>query len=1339
MMKPTIFFLSFLSLLFFAIHSAHSAVTARYVRVDNPTGYAMECRQLEIYSGGVNILRNHPEWVTGTTHLRGSTEPPSRDNMIYADSNGARDVTNGDTNVEHRASEWVTYTPPGKSAYWNSWFEVDLGQEVEIEKIVFYGSRYPSKFYLDKGDRTLVTMTAERVVNWGEAWWYYDSRKHPDGIFTFVPEAKTAAEIPVVGTRISERAYDWAPMGWVLDAEEESLPENADARMARFAKRNSPEEIKKLADEFFTILDENEPGLKDAFKEYHAGNYQKALDAWKVFWFAKMKRVNQHQGLDLRMSYSACGDDLMDGLMVTIMANSARAVKFTPGRIHWIQMFTDKTDPDFRRKFFESWDDAERKACIGAVCRPLLDAYRANPDAKYVNRWAEIMDDWGMNFFQDAVGSQYEVENLFTFNPCHDWCQMMEDLANIAEEHPEFIAALPSQTFARAQMIAVEKYTASWWRQARETVFNHNFSGYYAHEQLLKYIDEFHPGKRTIKMWQQCVTRMLVLGNFRDGSMTEIGDEGHMEFPVLLNLVMGRLEKDRPEWMTPGWRNYYYHWNDMFFKYMFRHLSPGGYDHRDRPDYRTYRWTSTWKPYFPNRPSVALDRDEAIFSIPEIRRMLGVWGFVSVDMPEPKTPTYSREVIENRWKPMSAKIKEMLGNEKPELPKIVSDWMPYTGSYYFRGNWQADSQFLAMMAGGARGGSEPWLYPYGWVYTYDYNFPLLQALPVHVKGYPPQTIHGREKGWKPGTKTSFLTNAEEMPEDFRWVSTPRMDFGEAVFEGAYQRFPDLRGDWDDTSLNMVFPLPEAIENMKSVRQIIHLREQRLFLIVDRISGGDGAKYELSIPYKPAISVKKADFAKRADADKPALAAEKVSLFPLDRTDEPKTEGVLRTDNEVGPGMTIYQFADRPIRFRVDREEKPDFGRYACRIGGEIGIAEPTIRMLTDADSLATVAVLSSREAGSEERIAQIVPMPKNEDFIGFRATMTDGTNISFAMSVDGTPKMLNCGSTRMMAKMLCVVKEKGGNIFGFYLGAREGNHEYDFEFVIQGITAQLTPILRPVKPVTFSPNRCVFAERETVTMQSDTPNVEIRYTTDGTVPTRTSPLYTGPITITETTEIAARAYRLREDGTPYPAVGEDFAINGTTFTVPSFAFFRKEAYREPTAPPRHVLQQGLLYEYLEAPWWKLYASGHWLAAERTGTASRELDLSEVDTNAAYMMRYLGYLDIPADGVYTFHAPLEIAKMICSPSYDLRVYVDDEEWSLSEFWHGQGTWSIPLRKGLHRFQVDFADARTKPWHRSGIWRFYPRPWTEHEGPPSDILISGPGMEKPERIPEEFLKR
>lgn len=1323
MSRFLLFFVNFLMLVCLACQS-HAAVKARYVRLDNPTGFAMEWRQMEIYSGGVNILRDHPEWVTGTNHPERENTQPTRENTVIADSRPARDLVNGDTDVSHRASEWVAFRQPGQEQCWNPWFEVDLGREVEIEKIVLYGSRYPHRFYLDKGHRTLVTLDAARRVNWGTRWQYYDAKTWPGGVFAFTPSAsdgKNQENAAVIGRVVPERAPDWVPMSWILPAEEEALPPEAETRMARFARRNSPAEIKKLAEEFFTILDENAPGLESAFQEYRAGNYQAALDAWKVYWFGKMVAVNQHQALGGRASYSANGDDLMAGLMVTIMANDARAIRFTPGRIHWIQVPEDKDAPDYRKRFFEAWADTERKACAGSVCWPLLDAYRENPRPEYVARWAEIMDDWGMNYFQDAQGVKWEVENLFTFNPCHEWCQMMEDLAETAAAHPDFVAHMPSATLARTQMMALEKYSTAWWRQARETVFNHNNSGYYAWEPVLKYIQEFHPGQRAARMWRECLERMLVLGNFRDGSMTEIGDEGHMEIPIILNLTMSRLEADPPAWMTPGWRNHYFEWNDKMFTHMFRHLAPGGYEHRDRPDYRPYRWTSTWKPYFAGRPSVAIDRDEAIFGIPEVRRMIGVW--------------------QNERKTEKKTV---------EQPEILSDWMPYTGSYYFRGGWTADAPFLAMLAGRADGGSEPWLYPYGWVYAYDHNFPLITSLPVHVNGNPPYRIHGKENRWKPGTKTSYLVNADENPADYRWVSTPRLDFGETVHEGAYGRFPDFRGDWDDTSLRMA-PLREVVDGVRAERQIIHLRGPQLFIVADRIKTRDGKKYEFSIPYKPALSVKSAE--KNAEGFK----AES-QLGILQYNDEPKTRAIMQTKNPDGPNMTLRQFADTPFRFELHREEKPNFGRYACRLGGEIGIAEPTVRMVAEAENMTTIALMESILAGSESRIHHISQEPADTDdpagaeTLGFYADTDDEYTIIFEMSRSGKPVYMYNGRITACAEMLCMVSTPSDGVYGFALGCesfevwqnlrektRIAMPYHDFEFKLgAGTIVHTTPILRPIKPVTFTPDRDVFAGSETVRMMSETPGVEIRYTLDGTPPGRDSLLYTGPITITDTTEIAARAYRLQPDGTPWPAVGEDFEVNGTHFTVPSYAFYRKETPREPVSVSRENLTPGLNYEYLEDHWWRLFASGHWLPAQRTGVAAREMDLSEVATKSAYMMRYKGYLDIPRDGVYTFHAPEEMVKMIAATSYDLRLYVDGEEWRTSQFWHAQGTWSIPLKAGLHRFQLDFADARVKPWHRTGIWRFYPRPWAEFTGPPSPLFITGPGLDR-QRIPEAFFLR
>ncbi|MCL2104658.1 MAG: chitobiase/beta-hexosaminidase C-terminal domain-containing protein, partial [Kiritimatiellaeota bacterium] len=1146
-----------------------AGVKARYVRVDNPSGLVFRCRQLEVYSGGKNIVLNHPEWVTGTTHPLPSNKNPDRLNTIVntPEARACRDVVNGDTDVSGGAQEWITWHAPGAAYEWGPWFEIDLQEEVEVEKIVFYGSLWPKTFYVDKGHRTIVTMDANRVVNWGVQFQYHDKANFPDGVFAFPVEKKGKAELQVVGTKIPPRALDWVPMDWILKADKEIPPPDADVRMARFAQRNSPAEIRKVADALFMILDESTPGLESAFREYRAGNHAKALDAWKVYWFAKMRRVNQHQALNLNKAYSAAGDDLLKGLMVTIMPNEARAIKYTPGRIRWVIVPEDKDAPDFRKQLTEALADGERKASVGSVSWPLLYAYRANPDPKYIERWAEIMDDWSLNFFADAAKVPYEVENFFTFNPAHTWCQMMEDLDDIARERPSLIAAIPSATFARAQMIALEKYTTAWWRQARETVFNHNTGGFYAWEPILFYIDEFHPGKRTAKEWRECVERWLVLSNFRDGSMTEIGDEGHMEIPTLMSVIANRLDTydPPPGWYTPGWKNHYLEWVDNMYLYMLRHLAPGGYEHRDKPDYRTYRWTSTTKPYWTGRPTVALDRDKEILELPEIRRMLGIWGFLSVPLPEPAPPTYAKDVIDGKWAPVQKAMRERWGAPLADAgkPRLTSDWMPYYGGWYFRGGWEMTDPFLHMVAMGAHGGGHPFLYPYGMCYLYDHNFPLVTADPVRIKNLPPLQVHGMEHRYNPGTKVTFLTHAEQDPMDFRWHSSENFDFGEAVHDGAYGNFPNMKGNWDDTSLEMQ-PLPERVTGIKTTRQIVHLRKQRLFLIIDRVEGNtDG--HEISIQYKPALSTPQGA---PLDPDK------QLTLTPLEGQGAPKTEGTLRTDNPGGaPSLTMWQFADQPFCYRLERKAEPDFKRYACRLGGGTGIAEPTVRLLTKAPSLTLVTLLESRVGGGVgDRIASIEPRKAQEGenpiFAGFIATMTDGTRIA--------------GSRRGAEVRVGIRENDNKTSYGFALGVTRPPQMTDYEYQIKDSKRVDTPIFRPIKPVRFEPNRTTFSGTETVTMKSDTPDVEIRYTTDGTPPGRNSTLYTGPITINKTTEIAARAYRIGNGKEPYPPVAEDFELNGTKFTVPSYAFYRQRDMAPPVLNVRKAdLKPGLATEYLE--------------------------------------------------------------------------------------------------------------------------------------------------------------
>ena len=78
--------------------------------------------------------------------------------------------------------------------------------------------------------------------------------------------------------------------------------------------------------------------------------------------------------------------------------------------------------------------------------------------------------------------------------------------------------------------------------------------------------------------------------------------------------------------------------------------------------------------------------------------------------------------------------------------------------------------------------------------------------------------------------------------------------------------------------------------------------------------------------------------------------------------------------------------------------------------------------------------------------------------------------------------------------------------------------------------------------------------------------------------------------------------------------------------------------------------------------------------------------------------------------------------------------------LGQTWHGRGTWSVPLAKGLHKFMVAFADARAKDIENQKVdlWGDYPKPATTWRGFALVLEVSGPDMDR-QPAPAEWLKR
>jgi hypothetical protein len=188
-------------------------------------------------------------------------------------------------------------------------------------------------------------------------------------------------------------------------------------------------------------------------------------------------------------------------------------------------------------------------------------------------------------------------------------------------------------------------------------------------------------------------------------------------------------------------------------------------------------------------------------------------------------------------------------------------------------------------------------------------------------------------------------------------------------------------------------------------------------------------------------------------------------------------------------------------------------------------------------------------------------------------------------------------------------------------------------------------------------------------------------------------------------------------------------VSGDAVSAVQCAVYRKAAVRE--AVPATGATPGLNCQYYEEDAWQL--SGYILDVLpplRTGVVPQLFDLSAKGTNAGvYAFVYSGYLDIPENGVYSFHAPDEFVYPTFDCAYDLRVFVGAVEWYPATGWHNYGAWSVPLQKGRHAFRVVWVDQRKQGIYggvEAEIWN----------GTRPKLMISGPGLAK-QPIPAGML--
>jgi hexosaminidase len=217
----------------------------------------------------------------------------------------------------------------------------------------------------------------------------------------------------------------------------------------------------------------------------------------------------------------------------------------------------------------------------------------------------------------------------------------------------------------------------------------------------------------------------------------------------------------------------------------------------------------------------------------------------------------------------------------------------------------------------------------------------------------------------------------------------------------------------------------------------------------------------------------------------------------------------------------------------------------------------------------------------------------------------------------------------------------------------------------------------------------------TVTLTVPIADATIRYTTDGTDPTATSPRYERPLTIPVTdagTRITARAFT--RDGKASP---------------PRAATFRRTTYRPAEMTDAGALRPGLAVTYHEASLSRVAPLDTLPVMRRTTMAT--IARMGAERAEGYGLVFRGLLTVPDDAMYEFALASDDGSTF---TIGEQLVVDNDGL------HGtqERTGMIALRAGRHPITVRFfqagggADLWLKVRRAGGDWQEIPASWLQH---------------------------
>ncbi|HAX96316.1 MAG TPA: hypothetical protein DCY35_07330, partial [Prolixibacteraceae bacterium] len=977
----------------------------------------------------------------------------------------------------------------------------------------------------------------------------------------------------------------------------------------------------------------------------------------------------------------------------------------------------------------------------------LLFSYTETGNKEHLKRWTDYMDDYTMNARTDLDNSSVDGFRMAVEFESHRVFSDLTRLRIILDERPELAEDFDAATLARMLMSMVTDYLPYTIRMRRSELANWGIWGITGTMQVAQLLHEYKAmeyfGREALRLTRYTFITHSTL----DGENFEADDNGHRSMPIqfarVFSLPFISLSQDTHMLEVLDLKD---QMRIMSRNELVR-MTPDGNFFSQIPHIPSWDGAPYWR------------------SVPEKRLTDLNW----------KLRNYSSSIFEIENGEMIKRIEALrsgTGSSQFGEPEIRSDISPYSAWYYIRDSWKAGAAMFALS--NMREASQP--FPHHDYVLFKDSLAMIQGSPLFVDQRPPNIFHGKIPT---GGKTAVTGQAGRNVVDTRFHTSEFFDLAEAKLDFPYS--------YSGPKFQRLYPqygIPQNIENDTNVindvvnyRQVFNIRDEEIYIVNDRIENKAGNDREYAqLLFLPA-RVPREDYTQKADSTASNQRRRDEYLKNLnillnaghDLVSIDHDQQTIKTANPQCNNISVRFFGQK-VTFggflnnqqQYDAEPIPIIQRIREAVNAKSNATD------TDIDKIANdfaLEKLSARWQGSEDQslitvintrpavnelekqyendLQQVQEIRGEEGVAGFQAVTSKGTRVWFASG----PKVVNHLQTEMASAQgeTLLVIEKNGEFRGMVLGADSiiinGNtYRSDYSSFEYVITADgdfsASPISKPIDTVKIFPEQTAFNEDIKVSFDIPTQNtedIEFRYTLDGSDPTIGSSLYTAPFTLDHTALVKVRPFRKGLDQTPWNMPGVDA---GRTIS----AIFKKQEMM----PALNVSKPkaGLNYKYFEDAWTKLFAYAGVegaLSEKKGGIVTSLLNASDAEaireTDRAYAIRYEGYIKLPQTGVYSLYAPEHLYTSTMDAGYDLRVFIDGQEWKPNPMIHAENIWSIALEKGYHKIEVSYADYRDKKF-RNEFWSVFP--WQEEQmwqGTPV-LEISGPEFDR-KPIPKEWL--